>query len=45
MNNEFKKNNKSKTIVIIVLFLGIASLGAYYMYSKYNDKSKVDENG
>ena len=45
MNNEFKKNNKSKTIIMIVLFLGIVSLGAYYMYSKYNDKSKVDENG
>ena len=43
MNNEVKKNNKSKTIITIVLFLGIASLGVYYMYSK--DKSKVDENG
>lgn len=45
MNNEVKKNTKSKTIITIMLFLGITSLGLYYMYSKYNDKSKVDENG
>ena len=45
MNNEVKKNAKSKTIITIMLFFGITSLGLYYMYSKYNDKSKVDENG
>lgn len=45
MNNEVKKNAKSKTIITIILFFGITSLGLYYMYSKYNDKSKVDENG
>ena len=45
MNNEVKKNAKSKTIITIMLLFGITSLGLYYMYSKYNDKSKVDENG
>lgn len=45
MNNGVKKNAKSKTIITIMLFFGITSLGLYYMYSKYNDKSKVDENG
>ena len=45
MNEESKKNNKSKTIVMIVLFLTVSSLGVYYMYSKYNNKSKADENG
>ena len=45
MNNEVKKNAKSKTIITIILFFGITSLGLYYMYSKYNDKSKADENG
>ena len=45
MNEESKKNNKSKTIVMIVLFLTVSSLGVYYMYSKYNNKSKANENG
>ena len=45
MNNGVKKNAKSKTIITIMLFFGITSLGLYYMYSKYNDKSKVEENG
>ena len=45
MNNEVKKNAKSKIIITIMLFFGITSLGLYYMYSKYNDKSKADENG
>ena len=45
MNEKSKKNNKSKTIVMIVLFLTVSSLGVYYMYSKYNNKSKANENG
>ena len=45
MNEESKKNNKSKTIVMIVLFLTVSSLGVYYMYSKYNNKIKANENG
>ena len=38
MNEESKKNNKSKTIVMIVLFLTVSSLGVYYMSRKYHNK-------
>lgn len=45
MDSIIKNKINFKNIIIIILLLGVASLGIYYIYNKNNSKSLSNESG
>ena len=45
MDKKVEKKNKVKNIIVVLLFIAVASVGVYFVYNKSKSKSTNAENG